>query len=71
MMPNLKNRYDPVTAAQTPSAMYQLLFGDIGLRRNHEPPEGVYIWGTVGGGKTMLMDLVKQQEGNVLMLPVA
>ncbi len=35
-----------------------LIFGDASReRRAKKIPKGVYVWGTVGGGKTMLMDL--------------
>jgi predicted ATPase len=28
-----------------------------GKRPNMDPPKGLYIYGSVGGGKTMLMDM--------------
>lgn len=41
-----------VRLARKPSAL-GWLFG----KKNVEPPKGLYVWGSVGRGKTMLMDL--------------
>ncbi len=35
------------------------------FRKSPEPPKGVYIWGGVGRGKSMLMDLFVQHLGDI------
>lgn len=44
--------------SKRPHALSRLVFGDGSKeRRAKKIPRGVYLWGTVGGGKTMLMDM--------------
>lgn len=42
-----------------PQISSQSIFGQFlfGKTRATKIPKGVYLWGTVGGGKTMLMDM--------------
>ncbi|KAK8732848.1 hypothetical protein OTU49_006960, partial [Cherax quadricarinatus] len=53
----LQRCYDEVltyTPPPPPNALQKFL----GWQRDVNPPRGVYIWGTVGTGKTRMMDLM-------------
>jgi protein AFG1 len=47
-------KYHPPVVGEKPNPLTKLIFGtDKRLKGKKKPPQGVYIWGTVGGGKTM------------------
>lgn len=52
----LQHCYDEVIG-YTPPAQPNTLMKFLGWQRKVIPPNGLYVWGTVGTGKTMLMDL--------------
>lgn len=53
---NLQNVYDDIHGyePEKPSFLDKLIGKD---KKKKKPPKGLYLYGAVGGGKTMLMDL--------------